>query len=208
MCADLEDIIKNFIDTNNQFCSEKDFQFSLAWEIKSKLENTEIILECPYKGKNGKTIYIDICVTHNGKKHFIELKYKTKKETINRYNVEIDLTNQLAQDLGHYSFCKDIERLESVNQDYLGSHYAIFLTNDSSYWTIPNRKQTLDCNFRIHLGKTLEKMLDWTEQPINNKHEHWTNKYPAIQLKNKYECKWEDTENENCKYLCLKISNP
>lgn len=30
MCADLEDIIKNFIDNNNQFCSEKDFQFSLA----------------------------------------------------------------------------------------------------------------------------------------------------------------------------------
>lgn len=147
-------------------------------------------------------MYIDICVIHNGKKHFIELKYKTKKETISRYNVKIDLTDQLAQDLGRYSFCKDIERLELVNQDNSGPNYAIFLTNDSSYWENNTDKHTLDFSFRIYENKTLSGNLNWKLQKT------WTRKYPAITLNNEYTCNWKNTKNENCKYLCLKISNP
>ncbi len=205
MCTDLENIIQKFIYNNNQFCSEKDFQFSLAWEIKSKLKNTEVILEYPYKDDD-KIMYIDICVIHNGKKYFIELKYKTKKEKINRYGEEIELANQFAQDLGRYSFCKDIERLESIKDS--ASNYAIFLTNDSSYWTERQKASTLDCNFRIHENKYLSKNLDWALSSSDNLSRPWIKKYPAITLNNEYTCGWKNTENNNYRYLCLKISNP
>jgi len=38
--------------------------------------------------------------------------------------------------------------------------YAILLTNDSAYWTLP-RRRTVDADFRINEGRTLSGELKW-----------------------------------------------
>lgn len=75
---------------------------NLAWKIKEKLGDwAEVILEYPQTdGK--KTVYIDLCVIYEGKKHFIALKYKTTAQTIKRHGVELSLKNQGAHDNGRY----------------------------------------------------------------------------------------------------------
>ena len=60
----LEKIMNEFINSDDHFCSEADFQFSLAWRIKEELKNVEIILEYPIENKENTNqhIYIDILI--------------------------------------------------------------------------------------------------------------------------------------------------
>ena len=219
----LKNIMDEFINSDEHFCSEADFQFSLAWRIKEELEKNnkkdiKVLLEYPIKkeeqkkdNKKEENIYIDIYVSYDKKEHFIELKYKTKKAKIKRHENEFTLKNQAAQDIGRYLFCKDIERLENMKNK--GNNYAIFLTNDSTYLSQPNyKKDTLDKNFRIHEGSTLNRKLEWIppEDNDDNKKPHWTTRYDPISLKNNYECKWKTNaiNNNTIKsYLLLEIKS-
>ena len=206
----LEKIMNEFINSDDHFCSEADFQFSLAWRIKEELKNVEIILEYPIENKENTNqhIYIDICVIHNNKKHFIELKYKTTRVAFKKHDIPFKLTTQSAHDLGRYHFCKDIERLEKMKNK--GCHnYAIFLTNDPAYVSKPKHSETLDKNFRIHEGSELKKgiPLEWNTPKSNCNAEkpHWTSSYDTIEFNNDYTCKWNTNEKATKSYLLLKI---
>lgn len=187
----LIDIMKSFGDENTIFCSEADFQFCLAWKIKEKLGNrAEVILEYPQPTEK-KINYIDLCVIYDGKKHFIELKYKTKKKEVYCHGVKLELKTHAAQDNGRYDFCADIQRLEKYTEKG-SSSYAILLTNDNSYWNkhLP-REQSLGYAFSINEEKeALHGKLEWKKGKILND----KSRKDKLELRGTYNCKncWTD----------------
>ena len=209
---------KSYSEPNTIFCSEADFQFSLAWYLKEKLNNVNIILEYPYVAdkqltdnkEREKIYYIDIYVEDSNSDccSYIELKYKTKSGKIKRYGKHIDLKNQAAQDIGRYLFLKDVLRLEEICEKENSQNmknYAILLTNDSSYWTTRSNTKTLDTHFRIHDGKEINGVLKWEKR--NADAAHWSDKYSPITLKNSYTCNWKVKSHEakNWNYLIFSI---
>lgn len=187
----LSSIMKSFGIENTIFCSEADFQFCLAWKIKEKLGNkAEVILEYPQTTKK-RINYIDLCVVYDGKKHFIELKYKTIKKKVYCHGVKLELKKHAAQDNGRYDFCADIQRLEKYTEKG-SSSYAILLTNDNSYWNkhLP-REQSLGYAFSINEEKeALHGKLEWKKGKILND----KSRKNKLELRGTYNCKncWTD----------------
>ncbi len=187
----LSSIMKSFGVENTIFCSEADFQFCLAWKIKEKLgNNAEVILEYPQTTKK-RINYIDLCVVYDGKKHFIELKYKTIKKKVYCHGVKLELKKHAAQDNGRYDFCADIQRLEKYTEKG-SSSYAILLTNDNSYWNkhLP-REQSLGYAFSINEEKeALHGKLEWKKGKILND----KSRKDKLELRGTYNCKncWTD----------------
>ena len=187
------------------FHSEADFQFALSQIIQKRHPNWKIRLEKKENIKEDSKNYVDITISTEKFKIAIELKYKTKnssKQTISWEGEKFKLANQLAQDLGRYFFLKDVRDLEQVKKqkDY-DFAYAIFLTNDSSYWE-EGRKDTMDKEFRINERKIISGQRDW-----NNGNE-WTKKYELLEIMGKYVMKWKNfssLDNHLFKYLILEI---
>lgn len=131
----------------------------------------------------------------------IELKYKTR-----------DLLDQSAQDVGRYDFLRDIQRLEQIvldRDDIEG--YAIFLTNDSAYWSPPRNTQTVDASFRIHQGRILTGELGWgsgaSKGTMHGREE-------TIHIKGVYNLQWEDYSQPSressygkFRYLLVKVES-
>lgn len=143
------------------FHSEADFQFSFAWELQKQLPTAKIRLEyCPQFDLD---MHIDLYIIDGIYSYPIELKYKSKKIEI-CYNDEFfNLKNQGAQDLGRYDFLYDISRIEKIRNgdSRFRAGYAIMLTNDSSYWSVPSLKNTIDSAFRIHEGRSVSGEIFW-----------------------------------------------
>ena len=139
---------------NRVFCSEADFQFSLAWELQRLLPGASIFLE---KGVSvpPDTYFVDIVVEFGGKNYYIELKYHTSTCNWHFRGTPIRLKNQGAQDLLRYDYLKDIYRLQKIKniceKGGFAGGFAVILTNDRFVYDAPSSfKKTLDCGFRIH----------------------------------------------------------
>ena len=158
---DIKTILRKLASKRQLFHSEADFQHSLIWEIKKTHCNSEIRLEYPINIE--KRINLDIFLSFEDVGYAIELKYKTRKLSTEHNNERYFLQNHNVQDIGRYDFLKDVERLEKVRKvdDCVG--YAIFLTNDSSYWKTSRRVDTVDSDFRIHEGRIVSGDLKWSE---------------------------------------------
>lgn len=159
---DIIQSLETLSSTRPIFHIEADLQFALAWEIQNQYPKSSIRFE--YKPPEfSERIYLDLRVTsENGTVYLIELKYKTRSLNVSVLDEKFDLLDQGAQDLGRYDFLKDIQRLENVVSNHNNSKgFAIFLTNDSSYWKIPSNSQTIDAKFRIHDGGKLHGELKW-----------------------------------------------
>ena len=130
------------------FYNEAQFQFALAWAIQEQYD-CEPLLEplsrvVAKKPKGIKREYTDIVlVEKDGPCIAIELKYKTAGLEINNGT---SLTQQGAPDLAVYDFYHDIDRIQNLTglaENEEGAKlffqcdrgYAVFLTNDSTYWT-------------------------------------------------------------------------
>lgn len=146
----------NALATKKIFWSEVDFQLALAWEIKQTLPEADICLERRYMNDSGEPMYIDVCVTYQGRLYPIELKYKTKQVEIpDADNQLISLKAHGACDLGRYGFLKDIARIENLSKkENFERGFAIILTNDPLYYTA-NQRKSVDIEFKIHEGKTV-----------------------------------------------------
>ena len=143
------------------FHSEADFQHALAWELQTKFPSASIHLERPQRTE-ARTIYLDILMKLEGHALAVELKYKTQKYHSNATSDEFRLSHQSASDIGRYDFIKDISRLEQVTQSIPNCRgWAIFLTNDSKYWNMQKRIDTVDAAFSIAEGKTIEGSRGW-----------------------------------------------
>ena len=147
------------------FGSEADFQFALAWKIKELYPIADIRLEyTPWKFD--KNIHIDIVIFIWGQMIPVELKYKTKGFSGMFGTDHIYLKNQGAQDQGRYDFLLDIQRMERIidSEKYpIQTGYAIFLTSDPSYWSVPRNgaRATVDDEFRIHEGVSIHGERNW-----------------------------------------------
>lgn len=205
----IKKIIEEYMKSIEEpFCSEADFQFSLALFLTDKLSDFNVILEYPVNTIKNNYIYIDICLInkYSKEKYYIELKYKTTNAHIERHGIQdIILKKQQAQDLGRYFFIKDINRIELCN-DIKGG-FCLLLTNDHLYYDEnASPKDTLDQSFRINQGNAIKSgSLSW--QDVGNTG-HWTRKYPSIRIQQNYICNWEDcltAKYNNFKYLLLQI---
>ncbi len=151
MNIDINQIINDMSSNGKVFQSEAQFQFDMAWQIKLKYPQYDVCLEMTtcYKRNNKKTkrFYTDIVVLdEDGNFCAIELKYKTRN--IYFEDLDIQLLNHGATDLGRFDFLYDIFRIEKlkykddVTYNYnkrlkkFVKGYAILLTNESNYWNI------------------------------------------------------------------------
>lgn len=143
------------------FHSESDFQFALAWELKSLFNDSDIRLE--YATSSDIRKHIDILVRIGSSEYPIELKYKTRTLSAVNNNELYHLKNHGAQDLGVYDFIKDICRIESFTTELKGFHegYVLWLTNDSYYWRAPLHPNAGYFAFSVHSGAVKTGVMKW-----------------------------------------------
>ncbi|GCE16774.1 hypothetical protein [Dictyobacter kobayashii] len=191
------------------FHSEADFQHALAWEIHQQYQGCAIRLE--YKPLTTNNTYIDIWVTYQNLAFAIELKYKTTALNTNFQNEDFHLSNQNARDQGRYDFLKDIQRLEQVIKVYNAIGYAIFLSNDSSYWNCSSNRSAhkSDLEFHIYQNRELTGTLKWGEKAGNGTKKE---RNAPIVLKSLYTLNWYDysqldrsQKNATFKTLLVKV---
>lgn len=162
MRVDLKSILVDLSKQQPIFHNEADFQHALAWAIREAYPEAKIRLEAKVHGPQTK-VYLDILASISGRRYAIELKYKTRALTTSIDEEDFSLSNHGAQDTGRYDVLKDLYRLEQmVRSGVVDEGFLVFLTNDSSYYVIPEEeKNTADLKFRLHEGKRIEGTLSW-----------------------------------------------
>jgi hypothetical protein len=157
----IPDVLEGLKDQRPVFHSEADFQHVLAWEIHRRHPQASVRLERPIL-RGGRLIYLDLWVSEGSSHIAIELKYKTRPLEITIGDESFHLRSHGAQDLGRYDFLKDVYRVEQVvAEDPNAVGYAILLTNDSTYWTVPRDVKSIDAAFRLTDGRSVSGHLAW-----------------------------------------------
>lgn len=192
---DITKILNNLSNKRKIFVSEADFQFALAWEIKSEIPEAEVRLEyCPVDIDS--SMHMDILAKIGEDIYPIELKYMTKQCDVTVDNERFILKNQGAQDIKRYDFIKDISRVEGLSEtmDNFKEGYCIAITNDPSYWNTSSNNNTCDAAFRINNNSTKEGKLEWAVHTGSGTNK---NREEALILKNRYDIYWQDYSKIN-----------
>lgn len=191
MTVNVPQALEALLSKKRIFNSEADLQFALAWQIQTQYPQAKIYLEyVPWK--YNAQMHFDIVVCDGDIMIPIELKYKTKGFSGIFEDQNIVLKNHGAQDHGRYDFLKDIERLEGFCgcEEYtVGTGYAIFLTNDSKYWTSSDKK-SIDKDFHIEEGKVISGELRWSDKAGDGS----TKGRSGLTLKGRYQIIWKPYE--------------
>lgn len=199
----MESVLQKLAKEHKVFHSEAEFQFALAWQIKSDYSDATIRLEMPFRIDGQKTRYIDIVVKYKGQQIPIELKYIKHECICEEQKEEYVLTDHSAKDVLSYDFCKDIERVEQ----YIAAHndcekgYCILLTNNCSYTKASVRKSGYKA-FQVYEGETKKGELRWGESLAKGTTEGRNN---PIKLEGTYEMHWNEyskvTANKNSQFF-------
>ena len=179
------------------FTSEADFQFSLAWEIKSSYSDSEVILE--YIPRYNRNVHIDILVVVEGGFIPIELKYKTRgTDNIAVNGIQYHLKNHGAKDVNCYKYLYDIQRIEEFRDkgDSFVEGYTIFITNETSYKKAPTKKDCVYAAFSLEEGITKTGNMDWSPEASEGTKKGCEN---PINLAGTYLIHWDD-------YSCIDTS--
>lgn len=171
------------------FYSEKDFQLSLAWVIKSECSGAEVYLE--YVPSSDLSLHVDIIVKHSGKLYPIEIKYKTKKCTIVSDGLNYSLKEHSAKDINSYAYLKDIERIEKLvynDPDKYEQGYAIMLTNALTYKITP-KDGTIYKAFSIAENEEKKGTMEWNAKASAGTKK---GKEDPINIKGTYRIHWND----------------
>jgi len=209
--VDVSAVLGALAERRPLFHSEADFQHALAWEIHHCLpEAAAIRLERPQM-MSGERRYLDLWIAHEDAALAIELTYKTCAIYVISEGENFNLLDQSAQDTGRYDFVQDIQRLErtiSVQTDTRVTGWAIMLTNDSAYWQPPGDGPTIDADFRLHEGCTLQGTLRWragaSAGTISGREE-------PLELNGVYPLAWQDYSHPSSKthglfrYLAVRV---
>lgn len=185
--------INNLAKKRPAFYSEADFQFSLAWELKTLLPNANIYLE---RYEPTFNYHVDIWIEENGDFFPIELKYKTKKDEAFINGQKITLKDHSAIPLGSYDYLKDIRRIENLSQlPGFKKGYAVMLTNESMYYGTNTTTSAYDM-FKIcqNLTKQANVTMNWG---LTNKQTPFqaTKGRGPFALKNTYQMHWDSYNN-------------
>lgn len=197
------DDLRDFFANNKKFfLNERDLQIELILFLRGKGYEVHPEYHIPiseilaYEWKNDKMLSVDLVV-----KDFecgyvpIELKYKHKDKDIplDRFGENLSglFTNQAAQNLGRYSFWKDVRRVEHLINRFSqikDGGYVMFITDDDSYQNLTG----VGCQYLMFamnddyaVGPT---KLDWVDKSkcVVTKPE-----YPGFNIAKHYDIKWE-----------------
>jgi hypothetical protein len=161
------------------FHLESDFQFALAWEIKSLYPDCELRLEVPFNFESKGRI--DILVRFGDAIFPIELKYLKKAL---KYTVDDEpfVLAEGVHDMEMYDCIGDINRMESFCGNLKGFHtgYVVWLTNDSAYWDSSYNASYYN---EFHAPNGSIKTGKMYFNPLNPR----TNKPPQILKERKYQ---------------------
>ncbi len=206
---DILDVMKTLAAQRKAYHSEADFQHAIAWEIHRRFPESSVRLERPLRTK-GKVLHLDFMIQLPQKAIAIELKYKTKKLSVELDGEDFQLADHRAQDCGRYDFIKDICRLEQITSSVENCEgYAILLTNDSAYWKPSTIKGTVDAAFRLDESRILHGVLGWAENASDGTKK---NRESHLQIDGEYPISWCDyaiTSAENyCQLRYLVVHVP
>lgn len=201
---DVDSLMTTLAKKRPAFHSEADFQHALAWEIHEAYPDAAIRLEYPVTIE-GKRIHLDMWLTHGDQHYAVELKYGTSRSLTQIDGEQYDLRDQSANDLIRHAFCKDIRRLEQVNELLPGTRgVAIFLSNYPPFWNPDvSDRITNDAQFRVHDGRKLSGTLVWGE----------SSKSPEkpVSLTGMYTMRWKPyseipfVKNAQFRYLAVRV---
>lgn len=221
----IQEIYEEISEGSLVFANENQFQFELAWRIKTKYSGYDVLFEVVYLDDNrssekDKKNYTDLVVVDNDLKEYvsIELKYKTKQ----RDSDDRLLKNQGAQDLGVYDYLKDLSRIEKLKENSLKQFefyekykdykfdkgYAIILTNDKTYYE-GGKEEKYAMYFSIKHNAKKAGEMDWNRNL--GKCVKGTDRDYPIFLSGNYDCIWnlEPDKNKNSGkefyYLILEV---
>ncbi len=135
---DLTNVMRQLEQTRPLFHSEADFQHALACQLHTEHPDARIRLE--YKLFAGEKVYLDIWCELRDRATALELKYPTRRASVNsKENERFDLAQHGAQDLTRYDIVKDLVRIERAVETVPNATAAVIvLTNDPSYWNPPS----------------------------------------------------------------------
>ena len=202
-------IMKSLSAQRPLFHSEADFQHALAWQVKKELPSAQIRLE--YRPDPDEPLTLDIWVTAHGATYAVELKYLTRKLTVNLAGERFSLKSHAAHNYRRYDVVKDLFRLEQVTLKASSVEgQIVVLTNDSSYWEPASHPKTFDKAFRLTEGRTLHGTLAWCagvqqSSPARSR---------SLPLRGTYSLRWQDysTVTESAggqfRYLALTVAPP
>ena len=203
-------LLLSSLQDNEIFLSEDDLKFSLA-RLLEKCDNvSNVIVEYPilaselYQKENEENddckgiCYIDIYFEYKRKKHFIELKYKTKECKVVRHNInEFDLKEHGAISDNLYRIYKDIKRMERIKEIENGAKsYCFILTNEPGYWSPHNKSGTNISKVSLEDGKSTKEIIQYDEKD-------------TIEINNSYNIEWipyKNIENTTFKYLLIDMN--
>jgi len=190
MTNDILALLGNLSQDRPIFHSEADFQHAIAWRIHEIIPDAQVRLE--FKPFLEKRIYLDIWLQNDGTA--IELKYPTRRLSLDSCGEAFALRDQGAQDITRYDFLKDIQRLEEVTSscEKAKAGFAILLTNDPSYWKASSRVDTVDAAFRLHEGRRITGELAWLARAAPGTTKGRKN---PIRLNGSYKLHWRDYSN-------------
>lgn len=190
------------------FHSEADFQHALAWELHQFDPTASVRLE-KRVSTLGSRVHLDLLFQSGSGELAIELKYKTRAIELDHAGEKFNLLNQSAQDIGRHDFIKDIGRLEDyVHANSAAVGYAIFLTNDRTYWSKTQKKDSIDSEFRLHEGRQIQGSVTWGERAAAGT--MYRREEPIV-LRGRYETAWRDFSSlgngrgEQFRYLAIRV---
>ncbi|MBQ6560999.1 MAG: hypothetical protein IJL84_01465 [Paludibacteraceae bacterium] len=205
--VDIGNDLKDFFKYNTKvFLNERDLQIELILflRVKGYVVHPEYHIPVSaipgYEWGNDKVLSIDLVVEDSQCGYVpIELKYKHKelKLSLDRFGEEISglITSQAAQNIGRYSFWKDVRRVEHLIgrfnekiKDEDGG-YVVFVTDDPTYM----KNNGVGCNYQMFAmndGRSVgPSKLDWvTPNP----------KFPGFNIVKHYDIKWEAPVKLSC----------
>jgi len=210
-------IIKFLKNQTSFFLTEEEIKILLALYLTKSALYTNVFIEynvnCKlltnYPWKNDKKIAVDIVVQQNDYFIPIEIKFKTKEQTLHHHVfgtlTNMKLANQKAINEGCYGFWKDVKRMEILKETFRlkYSGLVLFVTNDSQYQRQPKKNVQYE-PFSIYQKRQIAggTILNWNEskKPITESRHI---KFPPIKISNNYEINWHDMSLFEHKFLLL-----
>ena len=189
---DIDGLMASLADRRKVFHSEADFQHALAWQIHEAAPESQVRLEVSVIPVGAQRMFLDIWLPVEGVA--IELKYKTRGLELEQDDESFALRDQSAQDQGRYDFLRDIQGLELMRSklEHCRAGYAVLLTNDSSYWTVPRSRDTVDSDFRIYEGRAISGELAWAAHASPGT---VRGRESPIQIQRSYRLHWQEYSN-------------
>ena len=162
--VDVDEALETIAKARPVFHSEADFQFALAWQVKSVDPEIQVTLESrPLPG-----VHLDLAFARRDQYSAIELKYLTRRWDGAHDGEQYRLANQSAHDYGRYGVVKDVSRVESFIRDRPGANGAVIvLTNDPAYRSARDDSAANDSAFRISDGRVLHGTHSWRRPPAS-----------------------------------------